>query len=181
MFETSTTKSDPTTTAGPITRWTVTALYTTIDYTSSVFNAPEVTGTVVTTEPTTSYTEVATSTGLTVVSGELEATVLAPPIWIRWKSTDQVVVNWLAQQPGSGNGSANGTVTPIPSPTPSPPKISAGAIAGIAVGAVAGLAFIIAALVLFLRRRKRRSTTAAVPYTITEGMFNQPAQDTSGQ
>lgn len=44
-------------------------------------------------------------------------------------------------------------------------NLSAGAIAGIAVGAVAGLALIIVGLVLYLRNRRRRGKGQAIPTT----------------
>jgi hypothetical protein len=146
--------SVPTSTA-PITRWTVTAQYTSVEETSSVYNTPVVSGLSITTAPTTSYSSLATSTMLTIISGALAAQIIAPEVYIRWKSTDQIVMDWLTQQTISGNGNPHNSTAPSSPPTHT--GLSAGAIAGIAIGAVVALGLLIGGLVFLLKKRKTRA------------------------
>jgi hypothetical protein len=74
-------------------------------------------------------------------------------IVIQWETTDTDVINWLASQTMS-NSTAGPTASATQSPSPHS-GIPAGSIAGIAVGAVAVLAFLIFGVWFFLRRRRR--------------------------
>jgi hypothetical protein len=105
------------------------------------------------------YTSVITGTGssngfVAVTSG---AAVWGRDLIIQWESTDQVVLAWMSAQTMSSSTSAAGPTnsTTAAIPTGGHHSISAGAIAGIAIGAVAGLTFLILGVWLLLRRRKR--------------------------
>jgi hypothetical protein len=96
----------------------------------------------------TSSSPVETDSTLTVISG-VYGRIQAPMIPIAWQSTDSVVLNWLQ--------SLNTT-----KPTSTPPvhhsRLSGGDIAGIVIGAIAGLGLFIGAMLLWLKRRRRLQT-----------------------
>jgi hypothetical protein len=128
-----------TTTTLHLTQWTVTAQYATVTESTSTYNVPVVSGSAIVSSPTTSYTDLATSSHLySIVTGEYGATVVAPYIVVRWQTTDQFVLDWLKSQ--SLPFKNNSALTPSPSPPLAPLSksgISDGAIGGIVVGAVA--------------------------------------------
>ncbi|QDS71882.1 hypothetical protein FKW77_010155 [Venturia effusa] len=145
----------------PITSWTVTARYTTVTMSTSTYNTPVVSGTAITTIPRTSSTMVGTASLLTIISGAYGATFQAPILYVRWQTTDQVVLAWRAKQPGGsiilGNSTANDAAGHTPPSSPSPvPKLSGGAIAGIVIGAVVIMTLLIGGVLLCLWRKKRQ-------------------------
>jgi hypothetical protein len=161
-----------------VTGWTVVVEYTSVAASTSIYATPVVgLGGFIASEPTTSTTQWSTTTGHQIVSGQEEAIVVGPSVPIRWASTDQAVLDWIAAQRGSTNitgPGANSTSPPDLSKDGDNDSLSGGAIAGIVIGALAALALIIAALLLCLRRRKQRAAATAYGGGAAEGMFCLP-------
>jgi hypothetical protein len=149
-----TTDSTTETSTAPVTAYTVTAQVSSIVGTYTPYTSPIILGSSISTLTDSSYLTTGTSSGLTIISG-YNGYLQAPVVLIAWQSTDSVVLDWLKTQNISKvHPPANGTAGPTLPPKPRP-GISGGAIAGIVVGAIAGLGFIIGALLLYLRRRRK--------------------------
>jgi hypothetical protein len=154
-----------------VTRWTVVVEYTSVAVSTAILPTTVVVGQVLQPQQTTSTTDLSTTTGHQIVSGQEEAIVIGPSIAIRWASTDDAVLSWIRGQITSGAGSPNSTETPTDTPKGNDSDgLSGGAIAGVVIGAIAALALVIAALLLFLRRRKQRAATTAYSGGMTQGM-----------
>lgn len=144
-----------------VTQWTVTAQYASFTESISTFStARVVSGSIITTVPTTSSTYVGTSSHLfSIVTGGYGALIVAPYIALRFQSTDQFAVTWFNSQTIVGITHPTNSSTLLP-PIPPPPHRSAiapGAIAGIAIGGLIILGLLIGGLVFCLRRRKRNT------------------------
>ena len=113
----------------------------------------------------TVVTNVSPSTALVVVTHGAE--IDARNIEIMWQSTDEVVVSWFSNIQATTSTPVS-TQVPTPEPTPATHKLSPGAIAGIVVGAIAFLAFIVFGVLLFLRRRKNRRNLESDAYDYNE-------------
>ncbi|KAF2672115.1 hypothetical protein BT63DRAFT_476919 [Microthyrium microscopicum] len=131
---------------------------------------------------TVHYTSIATSTTgtiplasqaplseTTLLSGSVDASLIAWPVNIRWQSTDQQVLSWIAQQ--SGNASS----TKPPPASVKKKKSSAGVIAGAVIGALAFLALSILAVVLLCRRARKNK-----PFTQAEEAAYETAEVGTG-
>jgi hypothetical protein len=134
-----------------------------------------VTTTVDTAETTTKQTTAVTTemttkqTTATITSPDYAT---APAIQVRYQSTDAQVISIWSSIFSHSNESQSGLHSS--SPPPGPDAVSGGAIAGIVIGIIAGLAAVGALVMLLHWRRKRRSKQ---PASVEDDKWNKPELD----